>query len=64
MKLPEIVCRDGCIVRGGVQGGTSGTIYCLWYMGADYDDDIAQEMSYQQYFQLEIVKKSATTTYQ
>ena len=47
MKLPEIVCRDGCIVRGGVWRGTIGTIYCFWYMGADYDDDITQGTNYQ-----------------
>ena len=35
MKLPGIVCHDGCIVRGSVQGGTSGTIYFFWYIGSE-----------------------------
>ena len=46
MKLPQIVCHDGCIVRGSVRGGISGTVYFFWYMGADYDDDITQGMNY------------------
>ena len=28
VKLPEILCRSGSIVRDGVWGGTSGAIYC------------------------------------
>ena len=35
VKLPEIVCHDGCIVRYGIHGGTSGAIYRRWHMGAD-----------------------------
>ena len=34
------------IVRDGVQGGTSGTIYCRQQMGDDYDDEIAHETNY------------------
>ena len=34
--------NDVYIVRDGVQGGTSGAIYCLWQMGDDYDDEISQ----------------------
>ena len=41
----------------GVRGGTSGTIYCFWHMGANYDDDITQGMNYKRWFQLKRVKK-------
>ena len=27
--------HDGCIVRDGVRGGTSGTIHCSLHMGAE-----------------------------
>ena len=33
-------------MRDGVWGVTSGAIYRLWQIGADYDDDIAQGMNY------------------
>ena len=64
MKIPEIVCHDGCIVRNGVRGGTNGTFYCRWQMGADYDDDIAQGINYRRWIQIKRVKNSATTTQQ
>ena len=57
MKLPEFFFHDGCILRDVVRGGTSGTIYCFWNMDADYDDDIAQGIKYQQWLQLKIAKK-------
>ena len=47
VKLPEIIFRDGCIVRYGVHSGTSGAIYCHRHMGDDCDDDIAQGMNFQ-----------------
>ena len=41
----------------GFQGGTSDTIYCLWKMGADYDDDITQGINYWRWIQIKRVKK-------
>ena len=38
--------NDGCIVRGGVRGGTSGAMYCRCNIGGDYNDDIPQGMNY------------------
>ena len=35
--LKKIVFCDGCIVRYGVWGGTSGTIYFHFLIGAYYD---------------------------
>ena len=35
MKLPDVFFHDGYIVRDGVRGGTSGAIYCFWYMGSN-----------------------------
>ena len=35
VKLPEMFCHVGCIVRDGVRGGTSGAIYRPWKMGDD-----------------------------
>ena len=58
MKLPEIACHDGFIVRDSVQGGTSGTVYCLWKMGDDYNDDIAQGMNYWSSIQIKRVKQN------
>ena len=52
VKLSEIVCHYGCIVGDGKRGGTSGTIYRLWQMGSEYDDDIAQEMKYWHWIQM------------
>ena len=46
-----IVCYNCCILRYGVWGGSSGTIYCLIYMGADYDDEIAEGMNYRRWLQ-------------
>ena len=44
--------HDGCIVRYGAWGGTSGTYYFLIYMGADHDDGIAQGMNYKQWIHI------------
>ena len=57
MKIPEFFCHGGLILRDGVLGGTSGTIYRRWQMGADYDDDIAQGMNYRLCIQIKRVKK-------
>ena len=57
VKLPEIVCHDGCIVRDGVRGGTSGGIYCRWHMGADYYYYITQGMNYWRCIQIKKLKK-------
>ena len=48
----KIVCHDECIVRYGVWGGTSGTIYCRLRIGADYDDVISQGMKYMRWIQI------------
>ena len=56
VKLPEIVCRDGFIVKDCVRGGTSGAIYCLWQIGDDYGDDSVQGMNYWLWLQIKIVK--------
>ena len=64
MKLPEIVCHDGCILRDGFWGGTSDAIYQLWHMVADYNDDISQRMNYQHWLQIKEFKNSATATQQ
>ena len=61
MKLSGIVCRYGFIVRDGVLGVTSGAIYHLWQMVADYDDLISQGINYWSWIQIKRVKKSATT---
>ena len=47
-----IVCYNGCILSYGVWGGSSGTIYRLIYMGADYDDGIAEGMNYSLWLQI------------
>ena len=45
VKLSETVFCDGIILRNVVWDGTYGTIYCLWQMGADYDDGITQRIN-------------------
>ena len=64
VKIPEIICHDGCIVRDGVRGGTSGTIYCHWRVGADYDYDITKWVNYWRWLQIKRVKNSATMAHQ
>ena len=52
VKLPENVYHYGLIVRDGVQGGTSSSIYRLWNMGAEYDDEISQGVNYSNWLQI------------
>ena len=58
MKLPEFFWHDVFILMDGIQGGTSGTLYRLYQMGADYYDDIAQEMDYWRSIQIKRLKKN------
>ena len=46
VKLPGLFCHDRCIVKNGVRGGTNGAFYRRWHMGADYDDEIEQDINY------------------
>ena len=47
-----IVYHNGCIVRYGVWGGTSGTIYCRLNIGSDCDDVISKGMNYSLWLQI------------
>ena len=38
IKVEELVYHDGCIVRNGVRGGSSGAIYQRWLIGSDFDE--------------------------
>ena len=64
MKLPDIVCYYGLIVRDGVQGVTIGAIYRRCQIGYGYDEYIAQVMNYKFWIQIKIVKNSAAMTQQ
>ena len=57
VKIPELVRHDGCLVRDGVRGGSSGAIHRRWLPGADYDDDIFDSMKYGRWIQIKRVKK-------
>ena len=57
LTLKEIVQHDGCIIRDGVRGGSSGAIYRRWQIGADYDDDVAMSISFRRWLQVKRVKK-------
>ena len=57
MTLKEILQHDGCIIRDGVRGGSSGAIYRRWQIGADYDDAIAMSLSFRRWLQIKRVKK-------
>ena len=41
VKLNETVYHYGLIVRDGVRGGTSSSIYRRWNMGAEYYNEIS-----------------------
>ena len=64
VKLPDIVCYYGLIVRDGVQGVTIGAIYRRCQIGYGYDEYIAQVMNYKFWIQIKIVKNSAAMTQQ
>ena len=57
VSLKEILHHDGCIVRDGVRGGSSGAIYRRWQIGADYDDHISMALSFRRWLQIKRVKK-------
>jgi len=57
VSLKEILHHDGCIVRDGVRGGSSGAIYRRWQMGADYDDNIAMSITFRRWLQIKRIKK-------
>ena len=44
--LKEILHHDGCIVRDGVRGGSSGAIYRRWQICVDYVDNIAMSITF------------------
>ena len=46
IKIAKIVRHDGCVVRDGVRGGSSGAIYRRWQIGADYDDYISTALPF------------------
>ena len=46
ISVKEIVRHDGCIIRDGVRGGSSGAIYLRWQIGADYDDHVSMSMAF------------------
>ena len=52
VKLTETVYHYGLIVRDGVRGGTSSSIYRRWNMGAEYDDEISQGVNYSNWLQI------------
>ena len=57
LTLKEILQHDGCIVRDGVRGGSSGAIYRRWQIGADYDDHISMALTFRRWLQIKRVKK-------
>jgi hypothetical protein len=44
VDLSELVHFDGVVVRDGVHGGSNGTLYLRWMVGADQDDFIAESI--------------------
>ena len=57
VSIKEILKHDGCIVRDGVRGGSSGAIYRLRQIGADYDNNIAMAISFRRWLQIKCIKK-------
>jgi len=57
ISVKEIVRHDGCIIRDGVRGGSSGAIYRRWQIGADYDDHVSMSMAFRRWLQIKRVKK-------
>ena len=57
VSVKEILHHDGCIVRDGVRGGSSGAIYRRWQIGADYDDHIAMSQTFRRWLQIKRIKK-------
>ena len=57
VTVQELLRHDGCVVRDGVRGGSSGAIYRRWQIGADYDDTIAMAQTYRRWLQIKRVKK-------
>ena len=53
IKMPELVRFDGALVRGGVLGGSSGSLYQRWMIGGSmYDPLIHDLISYDRFLQL------------
>ena len=57
IKVEELVHHDGCVVRDGVRGGSSGAIYRRWLMGSDFDDYIFRSQTHRRWLQIKRVKK-------